>query len=78
MVWEKSQIITPRQPSKGALTTWNVLGFFNIESKAATYEFTDIAPPLGAGGLHFYRLKIMGFDGTIAYSKVISIENKEK
>ena len=64
------------QPPKGALTTWEVLCFVNATGKAATYNFLDLAPPLGAGGA-YYRLRQIDNDGKETLSKVISISTKE-
>ncbi|MBL7813826.1 MAG: T9SS type A sorting domain-containing protein [Saprospiraceae bacterium] len=61
------------QPLKGALTTWETLGFVAVKGKAATYEFTDKAP---FGGEGLYRLRQIDNDGTETLSKVISIANK--
>jgi hypothetical protein len=65
------------QPPKGALTsgalmTWETLGFVNAKGKAATYNFTDVAPPSGAGGA-YYRLRQIDFDGTETFSKIVSV-----
>jgi hypothetical protein len=62
------------QPPKGALTTWESIGFVNAKGKAATYEFLDAAPPSGAGGT-YYRLRQIDNDGTESISKIVSIQN---
>jgi trimeric autotransporter adhesin len=63
------------QPPKGALLTWESIGFVNAKGKAATYDFLDLAPPLGAGGA-YYRVKGMDNDGKETLSKVVSITRK--
>jgi hypothetical protein len=59
------------QPSKGALPTWQSIGFVNSKGKAATYEFTDKAP---FGGWGLYRLRQIDNDGKETLSKTISIQ----
>ena len=54
------------------------IGTVKTKGSNATYEFTDLTPPLGAGGLAFYRLKINDLDGKTDYSKTISIQSKGK
>jgi Secretion system C-terminal sorting domain len=86
LVWETANEINNKgfqveraspQPQQGALTTWDVLGFVNTKGKAATYDFTDKAPPLGAGGA-YYRLRQMDNDGKETLSKIISLSNTAK
>jgi Concanavalin A-like lectin/glucanases superfamily/Calx-beta domain len=63
------------QPSKGASLTWELIGFVNAKGKAATYDFLDLAPPLGAGGA-YYRVRSIDNDGTASVSKIVSITRK--
>jgi hypothetical protein len=64
---------TPRPP-QGAFDKWEVLGFVNAKGKAATYDFLDVTPPLGAGA--YYRLRQIDNDGKETLSKIISISIK--
>jgi Secretion system C-terminal sorting domain len=64
------QIERAPQPPKGALTTWEILGFVNAKGKAATYEFTDKAP---FGGWGLYRLRQIDNDGKETFSKVVTV-----
>jgi hypothetical protein len=66
------QIERAPQPQKGAVPTWEVLGFADAKGNAATYEFTDKAP---FGGWGLYRLRQIDNDGKETFSKVISIQN---
>ena len=68
------QVERAPQPPKGALLTWEILGFVNAKGKGSSYDFTDVTPPLGAGGL--YRLRQIDNDGKETLSKVISIIGK--
>lgn len=54
------------------------IGTVKAKGSNSTYEFTDITPPLGVGGLAFYRLKINDFDGKTDFSKVITLSNLQK
>ncbi len=71
------QVERSPQPAKGALEKWDILGFVNSKGKAASYEFLDAAPPLGAGGA-YYRLRQVDNDGKETLSKVISLSNTLK
>lgn len=54
------------------------IGTVKAKGSNTTYEFTDLTPPLGVGGLAFYRLKINDFDGKTDFSKVITLSNLQK
>jgi hypothetical protein len=69
------------QPPKGNIPTWEKLGWQagqGTTKTATNYTFTDQTPPLGAGGLNYYRLKQVDFDGKQTYSKVIVLNNDSK
>ena len=63
-----------------ALGNWEVIGFKTAAPQPPkgafrTYDFLDIAPPLGAGGA-YYRLRQLDNDGKETLSKVISVSQK--
>jgi Secretion system C-terminal sorting domain len=58
-------------------STWESIGFKTANNKASNYQFLDISPPLGVGGL-YYRLRQIDDDGTETFSKVISIAQTGK
>ena len=45
---------------------------------AATGTAASTSPPLGAGGAIYYRLKMIDLDGSINYSKTVSVDNNGK
>jgi Concanavalin A-like lectin/glucanases superfamily len=61
------QVERSLQPPKGALTTWESIGFVNAKGKAA--------PPSGTGGA-YYRVRSIDNDGTESLSKIVSITRK--
>lgn len=81
LTWETAQELNNKgfqverspQPPKGAFMTWQSIGFVKAKGNAATYDFTDIAPPSGTGGT-YYRLRQMDLDGKETFSKVIAIK----
>ncbi len=44
-------------------------------NESKNYEYRDHTPPLGVGGLSYYRLKLIDLDGKFQYSKIINIVN---
>jgi hypothetical protein len=69
--------IERKQPNSLGGDSWDILGFKTTNHKASTYQFLDVAPPLGAGVL-YYRFRQIDFDGTEKLSKVISVAQKGK
>lgn len=71
--WENSHFEVQRSLDAGK--SWEVLQEVQgqgYSDKPVDYKFTDENPPL-AGGNVIYRLKQVDFDGTFAYSRVISV-----
>lgn len=70
------RLASPKPPegafTTGAFAAWDILGFVNAKGKAAAYDFTDVAPPSGAGGA-YYRLRQLDNDGKETLSKVVSV-----
>ena len=62
------------QPPKGAIQTWETIGFVAAKGKAFDYQFLDITSPSRVG-VTYYRLKQVDIDGKFDYSKVISIQS---
>lgn len=65
---------------KATSDSWDILGFKTVAPQAPkgalyTYDFLDVAPPLGAGGA-YYRLRQLDNDGKEMFSKIISVEHK--
>lgn len=53
-------------------TEYESMGRVNARGIASTYFIHDTHPHLG---LNYYRLKVVSFDGNIAYSKVVTVYN---
>jgi hypothetical protein len=49
---------------------YEIIGAMREENESGQYELTDIAPPNGAD---LYRIKFMGQDGRLIYSKAIEV-----
>ncbi len=56
-------------------TDFETIGTIAAQNKPTHYDFMDKNL---IKTLHFYRLKIVDFDGKYAYSKIIQLENQEK
>jgi trimeric autotransporter adhesin len=67
---------SPQSPT-AALMTWESIGFVNAKGKDSRYDFTDTAPPTGAG-VTYYRLRQIDNDGKETLSKTISLSNTAK
>jgi hypothetical protein len=65
--------LAPPTPQRGEI--WESIGFKTANNKASTYQFLDVAPPLGVGGL-YYRLRQIDNDGKETLSKVIALQSK--
>jgi hypothetical protein len=53
--------------------TFSKIGETKAVNKANNYIFPNLSPPSGAGGLTYFRLKIVNSDGSFTYSKVLSV-----
>jgi hypothetical protein len=59
-----------RSTDKG--TTFNAIGGF-LSDAQGTYGFLDIHPLIAAGTTDEYRLKLVDLNGTITYSKIVTL-----